>query len=100
MSNHRATAYLIVKAERSRWGRADPETGLASVDSVKVTGSRQTRPTKLERDEIAVKVTVEIPDAAFEPLTPSALIVVPTDLAMRGPIGVEAEDASEGGQES
>lgn len=60
----------------------------------KITNSRQSRPPRLERDEIAVKVTVEIPDVAFQPFSPSALVVVPTDLALPGPIGVEAEDAN------
>lgn len=95
MSTHRATAYLIVKAERSRWSDVSADTGLRRVDSIKVVGSRQSRPQKLERDEIAVKVTIEVPDVVFSPITPSALVVVPSDMAMRGPIGVEAEDASE-----
>jgi hypothetical protein len=94
MTAHRATAYLIVKAERSRYVSADRETGLRPVGAVKIIGSRQGRPAKLERDEVAIKVTVEIPDAAFQPFSPSALVVVPTDLALPGPIGVEAVDAN------
>lgn len=93
MSTHRATAYLIVRADR-RYGVTDPETGLRSVTSIKVAGSRAGRPSRLERDEIAVKVTVEIPDAAFAPFTPAALVVVPADLALPGPIEVEATDAN------
>ena len=93
-STHRATAYLIVKAERSRYMSADPETGLRPVGEMKITGCRRGRPSRLERDEIAVKVTVEIPDVAFQPFAPAALVVVPADLALPGPIGVEASDAN------
>lgn len=91
MSTHRATAYLILRAERSRW--VDSDTGIAEVWRVKITGLRQSRPSRLERDEVAVKVTVEIPAESFNPIQPSALIVVPSDLVLPGTIGVETEDA-------
>lgn len=97
MSTLRATAYLICQAKRSRYGLADPETGLRVLDSLNIVASRKTRPSVLERDQVAVKITIEIPDVAFEPVTPTAVIEVPADLAQRGPIGVVVEDASEGG---
>lgn len=90
----RATAYLTIQAVRYRYGRPDPETGMLKITGAKVVKSTQSRPERLERDQIAVKVTVEIPEAAFDPISPAAVIVVPTDLALRGPIDVEALDAN------
>lgn len=96
-STVRATTYLILDATRTRWGSADPETGLKPVESVRVAASRVNRPAVLERDQIAIKVTVEVPTGAFDPITPAALVVVPEDLIDRRPIDVEAEDATEAG---
>jgi len=95
MSGHvDATAYLVIHADRQTWGRPDAETGLNPIESARVVTLRQGRPAKLERDEVAVKVTVRLPFAAFEPLTPTAIVTVPTDLALRGTIEVDATDAN------
>lgn len=92
----RATTYLVLEASRYRYGRPDPETGLKPVDSIRVVASRVNRPAQLERDQVAIKVTVEVPEGAFDPITPAALVVVPEDLIDRRPIDVEAEDATDG----
>lgn len=91
----RATAYLIVQARRAQWGKPNPETGLRGIEDTRIAGARANRPAKLERDQIAVKITVDVPDAAFEPLTPSAVVTVPTELTQRGPIDVDAVDAND-----
>ncbi len=58
MSKRTATAYLILKAKRSQWGRLD-ENGL----------------------EITVRVSVELDDAAFSPVTADlALSIDPANL--------------------
>lgn len=90
-----ATTHLILEARRSPYGRNNPETGLKPILAVRVVGSRAGRPERLTRDQIAVKVTVEIPESAFEPLRPTALVVVPESLIHRAPIEVEAADATE-----
>ncbi|MGM7422993.1 hypothetical protein [Cellulosimicrobium sp. CpK407] len=96
MSGHAdATAYLVIRAERNAWRPPDPETGLRPVRGARVVALRQGRPAKLERDEVAVKVTVRLPTEAFEPLTPTAIVTVPTDLALRGPIEVNARDMND-----
>ncbi|MBE9924452.1 hypothetical protein G8C93_00910 [Cellulosimicrobium cellulans] len=96
MSGHvDATAYLVVRADRQTWGRPDAESGLRPIESARVVALRQGRPAKLERDEVAVKVTVRLPVEAFEPLTPAAVVTVPTDLALRGPIEVDAVQAND-----
>jgi ABC-type transporter Mla subunit MlaD len=69
-----ATAYLVLDASRARYGRADTETGLRPVESVKVAGIRVGRPSKLAADQVAVKVTIRVPVEVFDPLTPAALI--------------------------
>lgn len=92
--NKHTTTYLIVEAKRA-YGLTNPETGLKPVNEVRVVGSRTNRPAKLERDQIAVKVTIAVPDSAFNPVTPTAVVTIPGDMALRGPIEVEADDANE-----
>ena len=88
----RATAYLVIEGKRNQYLRADQETGLRPLeDAARVAEMRVNRPRVLKRDQIAVKVTVEIPKAAFDPIAPAALIVVPDDLVIHGPIEVQAE---------
>jgi hypothetical protein len=90
----KTTTYLIVEARRSIYPPVDPETGLRQVGSVHVVGQRVSRPAKLARDQVAVKVTLEVPNEIFNPITPSAVVTIPTDLALRLPVEVEAEDAN------
>jgi hypothetical protein len=92
-----AAAYLVIEGARSRYLPLDTETGLRRVDGARVVAMRVGRPTRLERDQVAVKVTVRLPAAAFDPLQPTALITVPEDLIQRGPIEVDAADATDGG---
>ena len=40
---------------------------------------RMGKPATLKRDEIAVRLTVEIPDEAFQPLEPTAVITIPLE---------------------
>lgn len=98
MSTVRTTTHLVLEGTRSVWGRAHPDTGLKPVDSVRVVKALANRPAKLERDQIAVKVTVEVPANAFDPISPAALVVVPEDLIDRRAlaIDVEASDATQG----
>lgn len=91
-----AAAYLVVEGTRSRYRPVDPENGLRRVDGARIFAMRVGRPTRLERDQVAVKVTVRLPAAAFDPLQPTALITVPEDLIQRGPIEVDAADATDG----
>lgn len=90
----RTHTYLIVEAKRG-YGPRDPETGLRPVHEGRVVASRTNRPAKLEIDQIAVKVTLDVPGSAFDPVMPTAVVTIPEDLALRGPIEVEADDANE-----
>ena len=84
MSGVRASAYLTVEASRIRYGNK-------SVQSAKVVRVTQGKPAILQVDQIAVKVTIELPTAAFDPLEPQAIIVVPEEL-IQHPVTVEASE--------
>jgi len=95
MADVTASGYLVLKATRKNYGSPDPETRLRGVESAKITQARQSRPRALEKDEILIKVAVQIPAAVFDPITPSALIIVPEDLVLaRHEIEVTAEEES------
>lgn len=85
-----STAYLVIEASRYNYGGADPETGLRRVSSARVAALRANRPSKLVKDQIAVKVTVRVPVSVFNPLTPEAVIVVPESLVQQPALEIEA----------
>lgn len=88
----KATGYLVLKGDR-RYEPIDPKTGLRPVGSAKITGARQSRPGRLERDEVLIKVTVQIPASVFDPIMPQALVIVPEDLVLaRHEIEVTADE--------
>ncbi|CAM3739382.1 hypothetical protein ACXYTP_19160 [Tsukamurella ocularis] len=63
-----ATTYLIIEAQRRpSWTVRAGE--LPTVCGMKVVAIRQGRPTKLTRDQIAVRVTVGTDPAVFSPIT-------------------------------
>lgn len=70
-----ATAYLVVRGVRQNWGQRP-----RPISEAKIATVRQAKPTTLGVDEILVKVKVQLPRRAFEPLEPEALIVVPEEL--------------------
>jgi hypothetical protein len=63
------------------------------VDKIKVKALTQSRPNPPAKGCIAVKVTLRIPDGAFLPFSPEAVITVPENMVVRGPI--EADVAGE-----
>ena len=81
-----ATAYLVVQGKRRSWA----VNGKYPIDSARVTAARQSAPDKLPADAIVMKVKVQLPKRAFEPLEPEALIVVPEELVQHV-VTVEAE---------
>ncbi|SII37082.1 hypothetical protein [Mycobacteroides abscessus] len=66
-TTHTATGYLVLEAARSGWRKG--YDGLGMIDHIKVAAYRANRPSKLERDQIAVKVAITIDDAEFSPIT-------------------------------
>lgn len=83
MSAHEATCYVQIKAKRYSYSQR-----IGEIVPVRVT---KRKPGAVAEGCIVVKVRVRIPDAAFEPLQPEAVIDVPLDLVQR-PIEVEASD--------
>jgi len=93
-----ATGYVVVKGKNRRGYPPNPITGLRDVSEVSLSKLTQSRPSKLGVDEVMVRVKIRLPASAFDPLIPDVVITVPEDLIQRGPIVVEAEDATEDSQ--
>lgn len=70
MTVHRATFYAHVQATYGNYA-------VDKVQSLKVIRVTQNKPERLERNTIAVKLTLEVPDEAFEAFSPSATISIP-----------------------
>lgn len=85
--HHDATFYAQVEPTWSRWTR----DGEKYVDSVKVVTITQKKPERPRGGTVLVKLTIRVPDAAFLPLRPEAIVVIPEDLTITTPIEVEAE---------
>ena len=64
------------------------------VRSAKVVGVTQKRPDRPRRGVVVVKLPIRIPEAAFLPLHPEAIVVIPEDMTAPYPIEVEAGDPS------
>lgn len=83
MSTHDAEFYVRIKAKRYAYG----SKAVIAVAAVSLT---QSKPANLPKDTVAVKLTVRLPDAVFDALTPEALVIVPAELVQRA-LEVEAE---------
>lgn len=85
---HDATFY--VQIERKKRPQYRTGKGYVSASAVKIT---QDPPTSLAKDTVSVKLTVQLPDAAFDPITPSAVVTVPDSLVQH-PLHIIVEDAT------
>lgn len=85
-----ATFYAQVEPE---WGHAylDNDPPLRRVKVVRMTQSKPSRPIG---GTVMVKLTLRIPESAFRPLRPEAVVVIPEDSTVVQPIEVEAVDPS------
>lgn len=81
---HTATFYVQIRAKRSHW---NPDQ-IERLGAVRVS---QTKPDEVLPGCVVIKLNVRIPDAAFEPFQPEAVIDIPAELVQR-PIEVEAGD--------
>lgn len=87
------------------WATVEPTFGrvwkgdklVDGVKSIKVTGVTQKQPERRSRiGTVTCKLTLEIPDGAFLPLRPEAIIVVPEDMVLANlPVTVEAHDPTQ-----
>lgn len=91
----RATVYLQVQPEYLAWYGASQRDTAAAIRGAKVVGSTQNKSTRPKPGTIEVKLTVELPKAAFLSLRPEAVVVIPETLTQPHPVEVEALDANE-----
>lgn len=61
-----------------------------------VVGSTVKRPDRPKAGTVVVKVTLRIPAAAFNPLRPEAVVLIPASLTDPHPVVVEAQDPTDG----
>lgn len=82
----RTTFYAQVKPTFwNSWGDQRPR-----VQAINVVKTTQKKPKAQLGGTVMVKLTLDIPDEAFLPLEPEAVIVVPASLVTAKPIEVEA----------
>lgn len=93
--NVRATVYLQVEPERARYYDADDPK---SITAAKVVNSTQARSKKPKPGTVEVKLTIELPKAAFLALRPEAVVVIPENLTQPHPVQVEAIDPNTEGE--
>ena len=85
-----ATFYAQVAPE---WGRApygkDQDRPLRGAKVVAITQNKPARP---KGGALLVKLTIRVPEAAFLPLRPAAIVVIPENLTEATPIEAMAGD--------
>ena len=86
--------YLQVEPRRRAWNY-DTRRNDGPARDAAVVATTARRPAKPRAGTVVVKVTLRIPAAAFEPLRPEAVVVIPTDLTEPHPIEVEAQDPTD-----
>jgi hypothetical protein len=91
-----ATFYAQVEPE---WGYRAPGDEERSLRRVRVVRVTQQRPTQPKPGTVLVKLTLRVPAAAFYPLRPEAVVVVPESLTEATPVEVVAEDPHAGGED-
>lgn len=93
---HKATFYLQLEAVIATKFDFQRREQVEQVQSIKATAITQSRPKKPRSGAVITKLTVEVPDGAFLPLRPEAIIVIPEGMTEQSPIVVEAVDPSDG----
>jgi hypothetical protein len=91
VSNHvDATFFAQVEPE---WGAYDRTLDQRMPRAAKVVALTQKRPDRPRPNTVIVKLTVRVPKAAFLPLRPEAVVVIPEDMVVANePVEVTAED--------
>ena len=91
----KATGYIQVRPDWNNWSDHTSARDVRGARAVRLTQKRSATP---EPGTVEVKVTLELPKAAFLPLMPEAIVVVPADLTVAHPVQVEATDPREAGE--
>lgn len=85
-----AVVYVQVEPEWYRYGSAGSDE--RPLTGAKFARATQQRPTSPKPGAVLLKLTLRIPAAAFYPLRPEAIVVVPETLTEATPVEVTAED--------
>lgn len=85
-----ATFYVQIAPEYN--GR--PRDTAESVYAARAVAMTQKKPDKPKPGTVMTKLTVRVPKAAFVPLRPEAVIVIPENMLQGEPIQIEAGDPS------
>lgn len=86
-----ATFYAQVEPDWSGYTTGAGDRVLRGAKAVAITQKRPSRP---KSGSVLVKLTVRIPAAAFLPLRPEAIVVIPEGMTVTTPVEVVAEDPS------
>lgn len=81
---HDATMYVQLEPE---FWTFRGETKVRDIRAVRMT---QKRPVHQRGGTVLVKLTIRVPDNAFLPLRPEAIVVVPESMTSAEPVTVEA----------
>lgn len=73
----KAESYLVITPKWNRWSKEH-------IDEVKISRVTQSIPSKLERGEIAIKISVKIAAGAFQPPKLVATLEIPADRIITG----------------
>ena len=91
----RVTGYVTVQGRRARYGNnVDEITGLRPVESAVIDKITKGAPAT-GRDQIAFRVTFEIPVGVFDPLNADVVISVPVEMIGRHVIEAEVVPGGE-----
>jgi hypothetical protein len=82
VTSHDATFYIQVLPEFGRFA----VNGKRPVTGIKPVTMTQKAPSRPQGGTVLVKLTLRIPDSAFYPLRPEAVIVVPEDMVEINPV--------------
>lgn len=84
----RTSFYVQIEPEWYGHSRADGERALRAIRAERITKKRPLQPLP---GTVTIKLTVDVPDEAFYPLRPEAIVTIPADLTEHTPIEVTAE---------
>lgn len=85
-----ATVYLQVEPIEATWIRSREDE--PRIESARVKRMTTKRPEQPLGGTVLVKLTLRLPVAAFRPMRPEAIVVVPDSLTELSPVEVVAED--------
>ena len=96
MSGNQIDTTFYAQVEPTFGRRYDHELGetVEYVKQAKVVAVTQNRPDRPRRGVVVTKLTIRLAEAAFLPLRPEAIVVIPEDMTAPYPIEVVAGDPS------